>query len=80
MFQKKYMPTENMTMTVVGVSVDDKKVLLLNDTVNHCSVSEDLLMPLLTDEMDIETFFEMCERKVHVTQQGEEVIAIAMDA
>ena len=63
MFQKKDMPTTNMTMTVVGVSVDDKKVLLLYDTGNHCSVSE-----------------EICERKVHVTKQGEEVIAIAMDA
>ena len=79
MFQKKDMPTENMTMTVVEVSVDKKNVLLLNDTGNYCSVYEDLKIPLLTDEMDIDFFFEMCERKVHVTKQGEELIVIAMD-
>ena len=46
---------------------------------HYCSVSKDLEIPLLTDEMDIDFLFEMCERKVHGTKQGEEVIAISMD-
>ena len=72
------MPLENLTTTIVGVSVENQVIVLLNDTGSFYSVSEELLRPILPTDVEIETFFSSCERKLKIGKKGDDVVTVSM--